>query len=63
MQIHQGILSLNHPPANKYIPMLSSHIKIHQNICLDPFLLINGVPFVYISLLIQKRFIIIFMDK
>ncbi len=33
----------NAPSSEKVQPMLSSHIKIHQHICLGLFLLVNGV--------------------
>ncbi len=35
--------------------LLFSHIKLHWNICLELFLLVNGTLSVHISLLIQKR--------
>ncbi len=40
--------------------MLSSHIKIHQNMYLDLVLLVNGVPLVHIPLLVQNFFFFFF---
>ncbi len=36
-------------------PLLLTHIKIHQYICLELFLLVNGAWSEHISLYIQKK--------
>ncbi len=50
---YMSIINNTASSSGKIIPLLSSHVKIHQHVCLEQFLLVNSA--VYISLLNQMR--------